>query len=220
MKKTLLISYFALIVFTLNAQDLKPIQLLPHSTKKSCDLMDAFQKRQSFRSFDSKDLPLQELSDLLWAANGINRPESGKRTAPSAINAQDISIYVCKADGTWLYDAVLNQLKPVVTRDVRPLMDGSRTTNAPVLLLLVSDMAAFRGYKEDALPEANKNIREMGCLDAGIVSQNIALYCAGAGLGTVPRAMMDQKALKEALSLKNSQITWLNHPVGYPQTTR
>jgi len=76
-------------------------------------------------------------------------------------------------------------------------------------------MAKFRGYEPDSSLQRNKGAYEMGCLDAGIVSQNIALFCAGTGLATVPRAQMDQKALRVALQLKKSQILWLNHPVGY-----
>ena len=178
--------------------------------------MEAFQKRSSTNAYQSRDLSLQDLSDLLWAANGINRPESGKKTAPSAMNSQDVDIYVSRADGTYLYDAAANSLVRITTDDLRPLMEGRRPLGAPVILLLVSDMARYKSYTPGD-PVKNKHLYEMGAIDAGIVSQNIALFCAGVELGTRPRAGMDQDALRKALQLKESQVVWLNHPVGYPQ---
>jgi nitroreductase len=171
-------------------------------------------KRQSNRTFDTKELTHQDLSDLLWAANGINRPESKKRTAPSAMNAQDVDIYVCMADGTYLYDASTNCLMQVTQQDIRPFSEGGRSTGAPVILLLVSDASRYRNYKPEN-KEANRQLEMMGAIDAGIVSQNISLFCAGAGIGTVPRASLDQAAIRKALNLKESQSVWLNHPVGY-----
>jgi len=215
MKKTTALLFLASLSLALSAQDLKVLPLNAHSTTKGSNLMEAFQNRQSVRSMETTELPLQDLSDLLWAANGINRPESGKRTAPSAMDSRDVDVYVCRADGAYLYDAVANSLKQITIQDVRPLLDGRRATGAPVILLLTSDMAKFRGYQPDSSLQKNKSAYEMGCLDAGIVSQNIALYCAGTGLATVPRAGMDQKGLREALQLKKSQNLWLNHPVGY-----
>ena len=215
MKKTTVLLFLASLTLAVSAQDLKVLPLNAHSTIKGSNLMEAFQNRQSIRSMETTDLPLQDLSDLLWAANGINRPETGKRTAPSAMDSRDVDVYVCRADGAYLYDATANNLKQLTTKDVRPLLDGRRITGAPVILLITSDLAKFRSYKPDSSEEFNKQTIAMGCLDAGIVSQNIALYCAGTGLATVPRAQMDQKALREALNLKKTQQLWLNHPVGY-----
>jgi nitroreductase len=217
MKKTTTLLFLVAFTMTLSAQDLKVLPLNAHSTVKGSDLMEAFQNRQSARSMETTDLSLQDLSDLVWAANGVNRPESGKRTAPSAMDSRDVDVYVCRADGAYLYDAVGNSLKQITTQDVRPLLDGRRSTGAPVILLITSDLAKFRSYKPDSSEEYNKHTYEMGCLDAGIVSQNIALYCAGTGLATVPRAQMDQKALREALKLSKTQMLWLNHPVGFPK---
>jgi nitroreductase len=214
MKANGILLFFALVAFPMFGQELNPIQLKPHSTSKDCDIMKAFQQRQSTREFDPKAISLQDLSDLLWAANGINRPESGKKTAPSAMNAQDVDIYVCTAEGAYLFDAAGNSLKPIVAKDLRPLMDGGRPSGAPTLILLVADLSKNRSYQPNNA-EANKHIYEMSALDAGIVSQNISLFCASAGLGTVPRYGMDQAGLKSSLNLKASQILWLNHPVGY-----
>ena len=216
MKRTIL--FFALSVFTLqlSAQDAVVIKLNDHCKYRGINIMEAFQKRISTNSYQTRDLSLQDLSDLLWAANGINRPESGKKTAPSAMNSQDVDIYVSRADGTFLYDAAANRLVLVTTDDLRPLMEGRRPLGAPVILLLVSDMARYKNYTPGD-PDKNKHLYEMGAIDAGIVSQNISLFCAGAELGTRPRAGMDQDALRKALKLKDSQVAWLNHLVGYPE---
>ena len=219
MKRTILFfSFFALSAFMLHlsAQDAAVIKLNDHCKYRGFNIMEAFQKRSSTNAYQSRDLSLQDLSDLLWAANGINRPESGKKTAPSAMNSQDVDIYVSRADGTYLYDAAANSLVRITTDDLRPLMEGRRPLGAPVILLLVSDMARYKNYTPGD-PDKNKHLYEMGAIDAGIVSQNISLFCAGAELGTRPRAGMDQDALRKALQLKDSQVAWLNHPVGYPQ---
>jgi len=215
MKKILLGTFFLSCVLGLSAQDQKTIQLNEHTKVRGTSVMEAFQNRQSIRAYETKDLSLQDLSDLLWAANGINRPAIGKKTAPSAMNAQEVDIYICRADGAFLYDAATNTIKLVTSQDIRPLIDGSRPSGAPVILLLASDLSKYRGYSPDS--KDLKHLSEMGCLDAGIVSQNISIFCAGAGLGTVPRAGMDQQNIRKALNLKESQSLWLNHPVGYPK---
>ena len=215
MKKSIVLLITCLLTFGLCAQDVTSIKLNEPSATLNADVMKAFQNRQSTNVYQSRDLSLQDLSDLLWTANGINRPESGKKTAPSALNSQDIDVYVCRADGAYLYDATRNELKLIVKNDLRPLMNGSRPNDAPVLLLLVADLSRYKAYKTgDA--DANKRLYDMSGLDAGIVSQNISLFCAAAGLGTRPRAGMNHQELRKELSLKESQITWLNHPVGYP----
>jgi nitroreductase len=216
MKKLLIFTLASLFTLNLSAQELKTIQLNAHSKVRGSNVMEAFQNRQSSRAYQATNLSLQDLSDVLWAANGINRPESGKKTAPSAMNSQDVDIYVCRADGAFLYDATSNTIKQVITQDIRPIIEGHRPSGAPLILLLVSDMSRYKNYQPDSI-QKNKSLYEMGCLDAGIVSQNIAICCAGIGLGTVPRAGMDQKGIRNALKLKDSQALWLNLPVGYPK---
>lgn len=158
---------------------------------RGISVMQALSQRRSTRTFADKPLNLQDLSDLLWAANGINRPAEGKRTAPSALNRQDIKVYVCLASGTYWYDPAANCLRALVPEDVRP--DG-----APVCVVLVSDAdEAYSG------------------IDAGIVSQNISLFCSGVGLATYPRASMDRARLERALKLSGTQRLQLCHPVGY-----
>lgn len=170
------------------------IQLLPPDKGRGETVMQAFAKRQSTREFDAKMLTLQDLSDLLWAANGINREESGKRTAPSAMNRQDVKVYVCMKEGSYLYNHKKHVLDPLTAGDVRP-------ADAPVCLVLVTDSNAT-----------------WSAMDAGIVSQNISIFSAGTGLATYPRATMDQDTLKKALKLDKSQTLMLCNPVGYFKT--
>ncbi len=192
------------------AQELSPIPLNAPTQKGGLTVMEAFAQRQSIRTYSDKELSTQELSDLLWAANGINRPEKGMRTAPSALNYQDVDIYVCMASGAYLYDAKRQQLVPVVQEDLRGIVGGAQAfvKQAPVVLVLVSDLSKMRGGDT----EANRLI---GAMDAGIVSENISIACAGLGLATVPRASMDKEQLAQKLKLKSTQVLLLNHPVGH-----
>lgn len=214
MKKTIFSAAFLVCVLVLIAQDQKTVQLNEHTKVRGTSVMEAFQNRQSIRSYETKDLSLQDLSDLLWAADGINRPNIGKKTAPSAMNAQDVDIYVCRSNGAFLFDAVRNTIKPVTSQDIRPLIDGKSPSGSPVILLLISDLSKFRGYTPNA--KNLENLTNMSCMDAGIISQNISIFCAGTDLGTVPRAGgMDHQGISKALKLKESQKIWMNHPIGY-----
>jgi SagB-type dehydrogenase family enzyme len=211
MKKTLCILVLFAIVINLEAQELKSIALNPPDINSGLTVMQAFSKRSSASAFTSEKLKLQDLSDLLWAADGINRQDSKKRTAPSAMNAQDIDIYVFLMDGVYLYNAAGNSLDPVVTGDQRILAAGRQTefANAAVILVMVSDVSRFKGGED------NMKL-SMAAMDAGMVSQNIAVFCAGTGLLTRPRATMDQPKLKAILKLKDTQYPLLNNPVSYP----
>lgn len=186
------------------------IALNKPDTTRGTSMMEALKTRKSVREFADKELTLEDLSDLLWAANGVNRPSDGKRTAASALNAQDIDIFVCLKGGTYLYDAVNSKLVLVTAGDLRPTAAGKQTfvNNAPACLVLVSDISRFPGEEEE-----HKQLT--GAMDAGIVSANISLFCSSAGLATVPRASMDTDTLRKALNLKDSQIPLMNHPVGY-----
>lgn len=203
---------FVFIVFSshLVAQDLSPITLNKPDTGRGLPVMQAFQQRASVTAFSSAALSIQDLSDLLWAANGINRPDEKKRTAPSARNCQDVDVYVCMEAGMYLYDAVSHSLKPIAAGDYRHLVAGRQAAmaNAPVFLILVSDISRFGGGEESA------NLR-WAAMDSGIVSQNIAVACAGLGLVTRPRASMDTATLKDVMKLNESQHLMLNNPVGY-----
>jgi SagB-type dehydrogenase family enzyme len=210
MKKILFILCIVLLASSLYAQDTKNIKLNPPDTTRGLPAMTAFAHRASVSEFDTTDLKLQDLSDLLWAANGINRPAEGKRTAPSAINAQDIDVYILMKSGVYLYDAKKHSLESVVDGDHRKLIAGRQENmaKAPVICVLVSDISRFRfGADSSKLVWAAE--------DAGIVSQNISLFCAAVGFATRPRASMDQQKLREILKLKDSQHLMLNNPVSY-----
>lgn len=186
------------------------IQLAKPSATYNTDIMKAFRDRHSTHDgYATKALSNQQLSDLLWAANGYNRPAEKKRTAPSCMNWQDIDIYVCTAEGAYLYDAATSTLKLVNKGDFRRDVAGRQTgvAQAPVSLVLVSNTARTG--------RAGSQTLTMQAIDAGIVSQNISLFCSGAGLATVARGTMDKEALKKDLKLNEDQVLLLNHPVGY-----
>src|SRR5674476_443094 len=210
MKKMIIYICFSILAGSLFAQELKTIVLNPPDLKRGLPVMEALSLRASASEFTGTKLSLQDLSDLLWATNGINRKETGKRTAPSAMNSQDIDVYVFTEEGTYLYVANRHVLNPVVSGDQRTLVAGRQVefAKAAVMLVLVSDIAEFNpGDEPSKLSGA--------AMDAGIVSQNIAIFCAGTGLNTRPRATMDLEKLKSILHLKDSQHLILNNPVSY-----
>lgn len=199
---------FLLFVFSMSiySQDSKTIFLSEPDKTAGKPVMEAFSLRASVRDWSDQPLSVEDLSGLLWAANGINRPD-GRRTAPSAMNAQDIDLYVFLEGGVYLYNPGESSLEPVIPGDHRNL---TGKTSAPVTLVLVSDISRFR-YGTDA------NRLDWAKIDAGIVSQNISLFCAGMGLRTRPKASFpDMEKIRETLLLKSSQHVILNHPVGYP----
>jgi SagB-type dehydrogenase family enzyme len=151
------------------------------------------------------------LAGLLWAACGINRPESGKRTAPSAVNRQEIDIYVAAANGLYLYDAKSNTLKPILADDIRSLTGRQAfVKDAPINLVYVSDYAKFdKGTEEEKLVYS--------AADTGFISENVYLYCASEGLATVVRAAIDKPALGKAMKLRPEQKIILAQTVGYPK---
>lgn len=192
--------------FFVSAQNVK----LPEPDKNvSMTLYQALQQRKSVREYSTKDVDDMKLSQLLWAAVGINRPD-GHLTAPTAINAQDITVYVCRKDGAYLYVAKDNTLQKVSDKDLRKSVASAQAfaADAPISLVIVTDNAKFRGGSTNG-PTIS------GAIDAGYVSQNIDLACEALGLCTVPRATMDKEALKKELKLTDSQNPILNHPIGY-----
>lgn len=199
------------LLFTVAASaDGKVIKLpKPDLNRKGGTVMEALSERHSTREYASKALSLSDLSDLLWAANGVNRPD-GRRTAPSALNKQDVDIYVILSEGSYLYDAKGHQLNLISEGDHRDAVAGGQAfvKEAPVSLVLVSDISRFGDAK-------NMRNQLMGAVDVGAVSQNISLFCTTAHLATVPRASMDIDKLKTVLRLKDGQIPMMNHPVGY-----
>lgn len=255
MKRTLIfvLSFFILFSFSsVLAQDLKTIKLKATNIKRGSSLMEALSAKASVQGWSDKELSLQDLSDLLWAAAGINRPDNKKRTYSSAQNAQDVDIFVFLKEGVYIYDAANHALNPVLKGDHRGDIAksfgggggggpeggapaggsggppgetggppggtggppagarGQGQSNFPVNILLVSDVTKFRSG-----PSELKS--EWGAISAGIITQNIMLFCAANGLGTHPRAMFDKAVLRTMLNLNDTQNPILELPVGHLQ---
>jgi nitroreductase len=172
-------------------------------------LMEALAKRSTARAFATNDLSPQQISSLLWAAFGVNRPD-GKRTAPSANNKQETDIYVLLKSGAYVYSAVSNKLDLVGTNDIRAL-GGTQAfvKDAPMTLVFVADLAK-RGSN-------NEGTRNTANIDVGYISQNVYLFCASEGLATGARGSVDRKALGEKLRLRPDQLIVLAQSVGYPK---
>ena len=173
-------------------------------------LMQALQDRRSLRDFSPGPLTPRQLSDLLWAAFGINRPENDHRTAPSAKNAQEMDLYVAMADGLFRYDAKPHRLVRVSGDDVRRLTSGQDFAKvAPVALIYVADFTRFKDTTEaDALLYA--------AFDAGCISENVYLYCASAGLATVVHDL-DRRPLAAQMELGEGQHIIMAQAVGAPK---
>lgn len=194
----------------LSAQTTTPKTIkLNQPTMDGMTLMKALQQRQSQREYIDKEIPLQELSNLLWAAFGINRPEEGKRTAPSGSNRQEIEIYAFFKTGIYHYDAKAHQLDLVVAGDYRSLTGNGFAATAPLNLLFFADTdKTGPGNKEG---EANT----VSYVDVGYISQNVYLYCAAAGMGTVARGGWNQAKLIEVMKIKPAYVCVLGQSVGY-----
>jgi len=172
-------------------------------------LMQTLAKRRSSREFSGKPLPLPILSNLLWAAFGVNR-RGGGRTAPSAINAQEIDVYVALPGGAYLYDATAHTLKLVAASDLRRVTGYQDfVDDAPLDLVYVADHARMR-----MVPVAQRE--SYASAAAGAIAQNVYLYSATAGLATVIRAWIDRSAIADALGLSHDQQVLLSQTVGYP----
>lgn len=200
----------AAITSPAGARAFEDIALPAPRTEGGKPLRDALRERRSTREFSPEKLPLQTLSDLLWAAAGISRPESGKRTAPSARNWQEVQVYVLLEEGAFAYDAAANVLRGVVAGDLRK-QSGSQdfVGIAPVELVYVADL--------EKLAEAAPEDRTFySAADAAFIGENVYLFCASEGLGTVIRGSVDRAALEKALGLPAGKRVILAQTVGYP----
>jgi nitroreductase len=173
-------------------------------------LMEALAKRRSSREFSGDPLPLPLLSDLLWSAFGVNRPDGG-RTAPSAIDAQEIDVYVALPDGAYLYDAKANALELVAASDLRRVTGYQDFVDeAPLDLVYVVDHTRMK-----MVPVASRE--SYASAAAGAITQNVYLFAAGNGLATVIRAWIDRSAIADALGLTHDQQVLLSQTIGYPK---
>jgi len=205
---------FIILIFAcqgdVTAQRTEPIRLPEPELERGRPLMQVLKDRKTTRAFGSEALPVQELSNLLWAAFGINRPEDGHRTAPSAMNNQEIDIYVAMADGLYIYDALTHILNPVLSEDLRALTGTQEfVRDAPVTFVYVADYDRMGDAEEDAKVT-------MSNADTGFIGQNVYLYCASEGLVTGVRGSIDKPALSEAMKLGENQHIILAQSVGYP----
>jgi SagB-type dehydrogenase family enzyme len=182
--------------------------LLPPSLSGGMPLMAVLSSRQSLREFAPEPLPEQVLSDLLWAAGGINRHEVDGRTAPSAMNAQEVLLYVAMPQGLFLYEPKPHALRLVVASDVRRVTGNQDFVDtAPLGLVFVADHARMK-----LVPAAQR--AAYAYATAGAMAQNVYLYCASAGLATVIRAWFDRDALAHAMGLQADHQLLLAQTVG------
>ena len=187
----------------------KNIELPKPQMEGGKPLMAALKERKTSREFSGEKLPMQVLSNMLWAANGINRPD-GKRTAPTAMNKQEIDVYVALEQGLFIYNAKANVLIGVLAEDVRAATGKQPfVKDAPVNLVFVADYAKMTGYDEE------KDF--YAATDTGYVSQNVYLFCASEGLATVARGYVDKPACAAAMKLRADQKVILAQTVGYPK---
>lgn len=193
------------------AQELKPVSLLKPQTNGGKPLMQALKDRKSSREFSSEKLSAQVLSNLLWAACGVNRWGSEKRTAPSAMNRQEIDIYVASAEGLYVFDAKIHVLKPILTGDIRG-MTGLQpfVKDAPLNLIYVADFSKMGSSSAEQ--------KEFySATDTGFIAENVYLYCASEGLATVVRGAVDKPSLAKVMKLRPDQKITLAQSVGYPK---
>jgi SagB-type dehydrogenase family enzyme len=193
------------------SQDLQPIQLPQPQLEGGKPLMQALKERATSRSFSSEKLPAQTLSNLLWAAFGINRTDLGTRTAPSALNWQEIDIYIALPEGLYLYDAKNHALAPILKEDIRAFTGRQPfVKEAPLNLIYVVDLS-----KTGSASKEDKDLYT--AVDTGFISQNVYLYCASEGLATVVRGSIDRENLARAMKLRQDQKIILAQSVGYPK---
>lgn len=204
----MILTLFYLCGLVISSHALEPIKLSEPRLNRGKLLMKALKERKSARSFDSKALPLEVLSDLLWAAGGINRPGSAKRTAPSAGNMQEIDIYVATQEGLYLYKPSGHLLEGVLEKDIREFTGKQDFTQAaPVNLIYVADLSRMGRYDESA--------DFYSATDTAFISQNAYLFCASEGLATVILGFVDKDKLAKIMKLNEHQKVILTQPVGY-----
>jgi hypothetical protein len=208
-----------------STRDAEPIALPKPAPKASTSLAKALQLRKTTREISDRKLPLQTISDLLWAACGVNRKRGpfgiAGRTAASASNSQEIDVYVALEDGTYLYDPVGHRLVPAVAGDLRSLAigpgQGKGGAQAPVRLIYVADLdklANTAGFQEPGLRNPDVQ-RSYYYVDTGLIAANVYLFAASAGLAAWFHNC-DRSKLSAKLGLRDDQHVLFGQTVGYP----
>lgn len=187
------------------------LALPPPDNDGGMRLMQALWQRQSQREFGTQPLPGPVLANLLWAAAGVNRPALGGRTAPSAMNSQEVDVFVALPAGLYLYDPAAHALRLEVPSDVRGITGYQDFTDEAALdLVFVADH-----QRMTLVPAAQREAYAFAA--AGAMAQNVYLYCASQGLASVIRAWIDRQALVRAMNLGADQQVLLAQTVGYPK---
>jgi SagB-type dehydrogenase family enzyme len=193
-----------------HAQQVGPVKLPRPQLDGGLSLMQALQARRSSREFAQRRLSQQALSNLLWAAFGVNRPDSGGRTAPSAHNWQEIDVYVALEEGVYVYYAKGHTLVPVGATDLRAKTGQQEFVGtAPLDLVYVANYGRMG-------PGNEQEKQFLAACDTGFIAQNVYLACASEGLASVVRGWVDRAELRKALGLKRDQHIVLAQTVGYP----
>jgi hypothetical protein len=197
--------------------------LLPEPTKKGGkSLLEVLQLRQTNRSISSKELPLQVLSNLLWAAFGVNREKASfnklGRTAPSASNSQEIDLYVALKDGMYLYEAAPHQMTPISAGDYRMMSGRGTAATAPVNIFYIADLSCYdlgpnQPDPHIGDPEVQKSYYYT---DTGFIAQNVYLYAASEGLASWFHNC-DKDTIRKELSLNDDQLVLFAHTIGFPE---
>lgn len=209
-----------------STQDLEPIALPKPQTDGGKRVLAAIQERKTIRNISAEKLPLQVLSNLLWAAFGVNR-ENGKgpfgqigRTAASASNSQEIDLYVALPEGVYLYEAVPHRLTPVVPGDFRARSGRRAAARAPVNIFYIVDIAKYSKapFQEPGLrdPEIQKSYY---CVATGLIAGNVYLFAASQGLAAHFHNCDKQNTVRE-FKLRPEQRVLFAQTVGYPATSR
>lgn len=192
-----------------NRQNLTEITLPAPRTSGGASLLDALHNRQSQRSFSTTQLSAQQLSQIFWAAFGINRPND-KRTAPSARNWQEIELYAFTKDGIYLYEAKHHKLSALLAGDYREKTSmAGFAADAPLVIVYVADRSKAPGSSDEMWTFYS-------AVDTGFISQNVYLLCASEGLATVVLGSVDKKSVTEILGLSKDKTVVLAQPVGKP----
>jgi len=190
------------------------VMLVPPDLDLPASLMKAFKERRSVREYDTLPLTQRHLSELLWAANGVNR-EDGRRTAPAAVNQQITDIYVILPGGAYLYDAPGSRLLPIASGDLRRMAGMQEfVKKAPVNLIYVADPARFKSRPSPAPQIPDEEKLAWARIAVGAQAQNVGLYCAAEKLGNVVRGLVDREKLGPALKLRPGQAILLAQTIG------
>ena len=208
-----------------SSQNLPPVLLVKPEADNRISVMKALKQRKTIREISEKDLSLQMLSNLLWAACGVNRKKGpfgiSGRTSASASNSQEIDLYVALKEGTYLYDAYTHSLIPVTDKDLRAEAIGKGQVNfgseAPVRLIFVADLNRLintRGYREPGLLDTEIQ-KSYYYVDTGIIAANVYLFAASHGLAAWFHNC-NRFALKTKLKLQSNQRILFGQTVGYP----